>query len=50
MDFNIAFVDLKEKVQQELAEYMGYKTIEECIKDNNFDVIPLFNLENIGKE
>lgn len=36
-EFEIWFDDLKETSQQEYAEFLGYETIEECKKDNNYE-------------
>jgi hypothetical protein len=45
MEFEIMFTDLKEATQEHIATSLGYISIEECLKQTNWDVFPLIVLE-----
>jgi hypothetical protein len=46
---DIMFSDLTEEKQKEIAESLNYLSVEECIQEHNWDVIP-FTEVTLGAE
>jgi hypothetical protein len=43
---DIMFYDLKDEVQEEIAEELGFSSATECMKENNWDIIPMLVFEH----
>ena len=43
-EFEIMFDDLKPEIQQEFAEFCGFQSVEEAVKENNWDTFPIVEI------